>query len=58
MILIIFFLIRNLFKLVFERRGKVLGARIKTRLILAFVALTLVPTVVLLSQAQVCSTQQ
>ncbi len=47
MILIIFFLIRNLFKLVFERRGKVLGARIKTRLILAFVALTLVPTVVL-----------
>ncbi len=47
MILIIFFLIRNLFKLVFERRGKVLGARIKTRLILAFVALTIVPTVVL-----------
>ncbi|MGC8603653.1 MAG: sensor histidine kinase [Desulfomonilaceae bacterium] len=47
MILIIFFLIRNLFKLVFERRGKVLGAKIKTRLIMAFVALTLVPTVVL-----------
>ncbi|MGC8658100.1 MAG: ATP-binding protein [Desulfomonilaceae bacterium] len=47
MILIIFFLIRNLFKLVFERRGKVLGSKIKTRLIMAFVALTLVPTVVL-----------
>jgi len=47
LILIIFFLIRNLFKLVFERKGKVLGSKIKTRLILAFVALTLVPTVVL-----------
>ena len=47
LILIIFFLIRNIFKLLFERRGKVLGVRIKTRLILAFVALTLVPTVVL-----------
>ena len=47
LILIIFFLIRNIFKLLFERRGKVLGVRIKTRLILAFVALTIVPTVVL-----------
>lgn len=47
LILLIFFLIRNLFKLVFERRGKVPGAQLKTRLTLAFVALTLVPTVVL-----------
>jgi two-component system, NtrC family, nitrogen regulation sensor histidine kinase NtrY len=47
LILVIFFLIRNLFKLVFERRGRVPGAQIKTRLTLAFVALTLVPTVVL-----------
>lgn len=47
LILVIFFLVRNFFKLVFERRGKVLGAHLKTRLTLAFVALTLVPTVVL-----------
>jgi two-component system nitrogen regulation sensor histidine kinase NtrY len=47
LILIVFFLIRNLFKLVFERRRKVLGSHLKTRLTLAFVALTLVPTVVL-----------
>ena len=47
LILVIFFLVRNFFKLVFERRGKVLGAQLKTRLTLAFVALTLVPTVVL-----------
>jgi two-component system nitrogen regulation sensor histidine kinase NtrY len=46
-ILVIFFLIRNLFKLIFERRRKVLGSHLKTRLTLAFVALTLVPTVVL-----------
>lgn len=47
LILVIFFLIRNIFKLVFERRQKVLGSHLKTRLTLAFVALTLVPTVVL-----------
>ncbi|MGB6063528.1 MAG: ATP-binding protein [Desulfomonilaceae bacterium] len=47
LILVIFFLIRNFFKLVFERRRRVLGSRLKTRLTLAFVALTLVPTVVL-----------
>ena len=47
LILVIFFLVRNFFKLVFERRGRVLGAHLKTRLTLAFVALTLVPTVVL-----------
>ncbi len=47
LILIIFFLIRNGFKLVFERRGRVLGSQLKTRLSLAFVALTLVPTIVL-----------
>ena len=47
LILVIFFLIRNVFKLVFERRQKVLGSHLKTRLALAFVALTLVPTAVL-----------
>lgn len=47
LILVIFFLIRNFFKLVFERRQKMLGATLKTRLTLAFVALTLVPTIVL-----------
>ncbi len=46
-ILVIFFLIRNLFKLIFERRRRVFGSHLKTRLTLAFVALTLVPTIVL-----------
>ncbi len=47
LILVFFFLIRNLFKLVFERRQHVLGSNLKTRLTVAFVALTLVPTIVL-----------
>lgn len=47
LILMIFFLIRNIFKLFFERRRSILGSNIKTRLSLAFVALTLIPTVVL-----------
>ena len=47
LILVFFFLIRNLFKLVFERRQQVLGSNLKTRLTVAFVALTLVPTIVL-----------
>jgi len=47
LILVFFFLFRNIFKLIFERRAKILGSHLKTRLTLAFVALTLVPTVVL-----------
>lgn len=47
LILVIFFLIRNIFKLVFERRQKVLGSYLKTRLTVGFIALTLVPTIVL-----------
>lgn len=46
-ILVIFFIIRNLFKLLFERSRRVLGSKLKTRLTLAFVGLTLLPTVVL-----------
>ncbi len=47
LITVIYFLIRNIFKLIFERRRKVMGSRLKTRLTLAFVVLTLVPTLVL-----------
>lgn len=47
LILVFFFLIRNIFKLVFERRRQVLGSHLKTRLTVAFVALTLVPTALL-----------
>jgi two-component system nitrogen regulation sensor histidine kinase NtrY len=46
-LLLIFLVIRNLVKLIFERRRKVLGARLRTRLVVAFVSLSLVPTILL-----------
>jgi two-component system nitrogen regulation sensor histidine kinase NtrY len=47
LLLLIFLVFRNLVKLLYDRRRKVLGARLRTRLVAAFVTLTLVPTVVL-----------
>jgi len=46
-LLLIFLVIRNLVKLIFERRRKVLGAKLRTKLVVAFVSLSLVPTVLL-----------
>jgi two-component system nitrogen regulation sensor histidine kinase NtrY len=47
LLLLVFLILRNVVKLVFERKKKVLGAKLKTKLVLAFISLTLVPTVVL-----------
>ena len=46
-LLLIFLVIRNLVKLIFERKRKVLGAKLRTKLVVAFVSLSLIPTVVL-----------
>jgi len=46
-LLLIFLVIRNLVKLIFERRRKVLGAKLRTKLVVAFISLSLVPTVLL-----------
>jgi two-component system nitrogen regulation sensor histidine kinase NtrY len=46
-LLLIFLVIRNLVKLIFERKRKVLGARLKTKLVVAFISLSLVPTILL-----------
>ncbi|NWF56893.1 MAG: PAS domain-containing protein [Syntrophaceae bacterium] len=46
-LLLVFLILRNIVKLIFERRKKVLGAKLKTKLVLAFGTLTLVPTIVL-----------
>jgi two-component system nitrogen regulation sensor histidine kinase NtrY len=46
-LLLIFLVIRNFVKLIFERKRKVLGANLRTKLVLAFVSLSLVPTVLL-----------
>jgi len=44
LLLLIFLVVRNLVKLLFERKRRVLGTRLKTKLVTAFVSLSLVPT--------------
>jgi len=47
LILLIFLVFRNLVKLLYDRKRKVMGAKLRTRLVVAFVALSLLPTIVL-----------
>jgi two-component system nitrogen regulation sensor histidine kinase NtrY len=47
LILLIFLVFRNLVKLLYARRRKVMGSRLRTRLVMAFVALSLLPTIIL-----------
>lgn len=46
-ILLIFLITRNLVKLIYERRHGVIGSKIRTKLVAAFVSLSLIPTFVL-----------
>ncbi len=46
-LLLIFLVLRNVVKLVFERRRKILGSTLRTKLVVAFVVLSLVPTGIL-----------
>ena len=46
-LLLVFLVIRNLVKLIFERKRKVLGAKLRTKLVVAFVSLSLGPTAIL-----------
>ncbi len=47
LILLVFLVVRNLVKLVFERKRGILGSRLRVRLVLAFVGLSLVPTLIM-----------
>jgi two-component system nitrogen regulation sensor histidine kinase NtrY len=47
LILLVFLVVRNLVKLVFERKRRILGSRLRVRLVLAFVGLSLIPTLLL-----------
>lgn len=47
LLLLIFLVLRNFVKLFFERRKKLLGSKLKTKLVFAFVILSLLPTLVL-----------
>ena len=46
-ILLIFLIVRNAVKLIFERRRGILGSKLRTKLVVAFVSLSLIPTIVL-----------
>src|ERR1035437_7840093 len=43
-ILLVYLVFRNVVKLLLERRQNVVGAKLRTKLVLAFVGLSLVPT--------------
>ena len=47
LLLLIFLVVRNLSKLFLERKRKILGSKIRTKLVLGFVTLSLIPTIVL-----------
>lgn len=47
LILLLFLVLRNLVKLLYDRKRKVMGAKLRTRLVIAFIALTLLPSTVL-----------
>lgn len=47
LLLLIFLVVRNVVKLLYDRKRKVMGAKLRIRLVIAFVALTLLPTTVL-----------
>jgi two-component system nitrogen regulation sensor histidine kinase NtrY len=47
LILLIFLVFGNVVKLLYDRKRKVLGAKLRTRLVVAFITLTLLPTIIL-----------
>lgn len=47
LILLIFLVFRNLVKLLYDRKRKVMGSRLRTRLVIAFISLSLIPASVL-----------
>src|SRR4051812_4427391 len=47
LIALVWLVFRNIGKLFIERRSKVLGARLKTKLVIAFLSLSIIPTLVL-----------
>ena len=52
LVLLVFLVGRNIFKLILDRRRGVLGAHLRTRLVVAFVATVLLPTTLLFLVAQ------
>ena len=46
-VLLIFLVTRNVFKLILDRKRNILGAKIRSRLVLIFIAFSLIPTILL-----------
>ena len=44
LVAVIFLVLRNLVELLFERRRRILGTRLRTKMVISFVSLTLIPT--------------
>ncbi len=47
LLLLIFLVFRNIVKLLYDRRRKVMGAKLRTKLVVAFASLSLIPTILL-----------
>jgi two-component system nitrogen regulation sensor histidine kinase NtrY len=47
LLLLIFLVLRNVVKLIYERKRKVIGAKLRTKLVIAFVGMALLPTILL-----------
>ncbi|CAN2043547.1 two-component system, NtrC family, nitrogen regulation sensor histidine kinase NtrY [Candidatus Magnetomoraceae bacterium gMMP-13] len=47
LLVLIFLVFRNLIKLLYERKHKVMGANLRTKLVIAFISLLLVPTILI-----------
>ncbi|MEN6485628.1 MAG: PAS domain-containing sensor histidine kinase, partial [Syntrophobacteraceae bacterium] len=45
LLLLAYLVLRNIVKLLFERKRNILGHKLRTRLVIAFVGLTLIPTI-------------
>ncbi len=47
LLLMLYLILRNLVELIFERRNRIIGSRLRTKLAAAFVSLSIIPTTVL-----------
>ncbi|MBM9616202.1 PAS domain-containing protein [Desulfobulbus rhabdoformis] len=47
LLLMLYLVLRNLVELIFERKQHLLGSRLRTRLVISFISLSLIPTVIL-----------
>jgi len=47
LLLLLFLTMRNLVKLLYERKKKIMGARLRSKLVMAFITLSLLPTIIL-----------